>query len=225
LTGGFADGDNRRMPQHPWPLFDLRIRTPRLELRSPTDDDLLALLDVARSGVHDPGQMPFVVPWTDLEPPEFERSFLRYYWGSRASWRPEAWSLPLVVTRDGVVLGAQEISANGFTAVRTVQTGSWLGAEHQRNGIGTEMRAAVLYLAFEGLEALAAESGAIEGNSASARISEKLGYRPNGQTLVAPRGTPIVEHRFRLQRDEWRRDFMRVEIEGLEPCIAMFGAA
>ena len=28
---------------HPWPLFDLRLRTPRLELRLPTDDDLLAL--------------------------------------------------------------------------------------------------------------------------------------------------------------------------------------
>ena len=29
---------------HPfWPLFDLRVRTPTLELRLPTDDDLVAI--------------------------------------------------------------------------------------------------------------------------------------------------------------------------------------
>ena len=41
----------------------------RLVLRSPTDDDLFALLEVARAGVHDPDQMPFAVAWTDLAPP------------------------------------------------------------------------------------------------------------------------------------------------------------
>jgi hypothetical protein len=37
------------------------------------------------------------------------------------------------------------------------------------------MRAAVLFLAFDGLGALAAESGALEGNDASSRVSGKLG--------------------------------------------------
>jgi hypothetical protein len=36
------------MTAHPWPLFDLRLRTPCLELRLPTDDDLLELMRVAR---------------------------------------------------------------------------------------------------------------------------------------------------------------------------------
>jgi hypothetical protein len=53
---------------HPWPLFDLRLRTPLLELRLPTDDDLLALLEVARAGIHDPTTTPFQVPWDELPP-------------------------------------------------------------------------------------------------------------------------------------------------------------
>ena len=209
---------------HPWPLFDLHIRTPRLELRVPTDDDLLALLEVARAGVHEPDVMPFLVPWTELPSPEFERSFLRFYWGARASWEPAAWHLPLAVVLEGRPIGVQEVSASDFATRRTVHTGSWLGRRHQRTGVGTEMRAAVLFLAFEGLGALAAESGALEGNAASARVSEKLGYRPNGATLVAPRGTPVVEHRFRLTRADWRRDLVPVEIDNLDPCLAMFGA-
>ena len=210
---------------HPWPIFDLRIRTPRLELRAPTDDDLLALLEVARAGVHAPEKMPFLVPWTDLPSPEFERSFLRFYWGTRAAWTPESWQLPLVVVHDGAPVGIQEIAARDFATRRTVHTGSWLGRRHQGQGIGTEMRAAVLVLAFEGLGALAAESGAVEGNAASARISERLGYRPNGETTVTPRGTPVVEHRFRLTRADWRRDLVPVGIENLAPCLPLFGAA
>jgi RimJ/RimL family protein N-acetyltransferase len=53
--------------------------------------------------------------------------------------------------------------------------GSWPGRRYQRQGAGTEMRAAVLFLAFDGLGALAAESGALEGNDASSRVSGKLG--------------------------------------------------
>ncbi len=208
---------------HPWPLFDLRVQTPHLELRLPTDDDLVALLEVARGGVHEPEAMPFLVPWTDLPSPMFERSFLRFHWDARASWSPTAWRLPLAVVRDDRPLGVQELVAAGFPLRRTVSSGSWLGRRYQRQGVGTEMRAAILYLAFEGLGALAAESGALEGNDASARISAKLGYRPNGEILVAPRGTPVVEHRFRLTLEDWTKGLVPVVIENLDACRDMFG--
>jgi RimJ/RimL family protein N-acetyltransferase len=208
-----------------WPPFDLLIRTPRLELRVPTDEDVMALLDVAHAGVHAPEQMPFSVPWTDLRPPEFDQSFLGYFWNARASWSTKSWQLPLVVVRDGSAIGVQEVWATDFRTRRTVQTASWLGLCHQGEGVGTEMRAAVLHLAFEGLGALAAESGSLDGNPASARISQKLGYRPNGEGLVAPRGVPVVIHRFLLRRDDWRRDRFEVTVENLDPCLAMFGVA
>jgi len=208
---------------HPWPLFELRVRTPRLELRLPTDEDLLSFLEVAGAGVHEPEVMPFLVSWTDLPSPEFERSFLRYMWGTRASWTPTSWHLLLGVFRDGFPLGVQELWASDFPTLRTVHSGSWLGRSCQRQGVGTEMRAAVLFLAFEGLGALAAESGAMEGNDASARVSQKLGYRANGESLVAPRGRPVVEHRFRLTREDWRRELFPVELAGLDACLGMFG--
>ena len=90
--------------------------------------------------------------------------------------------------------------------MRTVETGSWLGRPYQRQGIGTEMRAGVLALAFDGLGAEIATSGAVEGNPASRRVSEKLGYEPNGEALLAPRGTPVVEQRYRLTRERWDPD-------------------
>ena len=81
----------------------------------------------------------------------------------------------------------------------------------------------MLALAFDGLGAVVATSGAIEGNAASQRVSEKLGYEPNGESLVAPRGTAVVEHRYRLQRERWDRDRYPVRIEHLDECLGMFG--
>ena len=161
---------------HPWPLFDLRLRTPRLELRLPTDDDLLALAAVARAGVHDLPESPFLVPWDELPSPAFERQFLLHWWRVRGTWSPDDWTLGLAVLAEGRPIGIQDLMARDFAHRRTVLTGSWLGLEHQGQGYGTEMRAAVLALAFEELGALVAESGYVDGNEASGRVSAKLGY-------------------------------------------------
>ncbi len=208
---------------HPWPLFDLRLRTPRLELRLPTDDDLLALIPVAKAGIVEQGADVFLFLWHELPSPAMERQFLTHHWQVRGAWAPDNWALNLAVIVDGRPIGLQEVGARRFAARRTVSSGSWIGAEFQGHGYGTEMRAAILYLAFEGLGAHVAESGYIEGNTASARVSEKLGYVANGTEIVAPRGTPLVEHRVRVTRETWRRDLVPVTIEGLEPCLPLFG--
>ncbi len=208
---------------HPWPLFDLRLRTPRLELRLPTDDDLLALAAVARAGVHDLPGTPFLVPWDELPSPAFERQFLLHWWQVRGSWSPGDWTLGLAVLAEGRPIGVQDLMARDFAHRRTVGTGSWLGLEHQRQGYGTEMRAAVLWLAFEELGALVAESGYVNGNEASARVSSKLGYVPNGERLIAPTGTAVTEHEVRVTPESWRRDRVPVAVEGLEPCRGLFG--
>jgi RimJ/RimL family protein N-acetyltransferase len=208
---------------HPWPLFDLRIRTDRLELRAPTDEDLVALLQVAREGVHDPTLMPFGFAWTDLQSPAFEQSFLQFFWGARASWSVEAWQLPLAVIQAGQPIGIQEVRATNFMTLRAVESGSWLGLRYQGRGFGTEMRAAILHLAFEGLGATRALSGALDGNGASRRVSEKLGYQPNGEGVVAPRGRPVAQYRYLLRREHWPRDLYVVSVEHLDACRSMFG--
>jgi len=47
------------------PLFALRIRTPWIELRLPTRDELVTFARVAQAGIHPPETRPFWVAWTD----------------------------------------------------------------------------------------------------------------------------------------------------------------
>jgi RimJ/RimL family protein N-acetyltransferase len=207
-----------------WPPAGLRLTTPRLELRFPTESDLSDLADLAAAGVHDPAVQPFVVPWTDAAPADRARSTLQYQWSQPARWQPSEWSLDLIVVHDRAVVGTQGISAADFAVVREVGTGSWLGQAHQGRGIGTEMRAAVLHLAFAGLGAHYATSGAFIDNIASQRVSRKLGYVDDGIERRLRRGQPATLLRFRLDRETWQATrTVPVEIAGLEACLAMFG--
>ena len=207
-----------------WPLFDLRLRTPQLELRLPSDEDLEALASLAAAGVHDPEEMPFSVPWSDLAPAERGRGLLQYHWSRRADWTPARWSLELAVVRDGTVVGTQGVGAHDFAVVREVHTGSWLGQAYQGQGIGTQMRAAVLHLAFAGLGAQYARSEAFVDNPASLGVSRKLRYADDGIELHARRGTAAVTQRLRLDRQTWEATrTVPVTVEGLKPCLPMFG--
>lgn len=202
------------------PIWELRVRTPRLELRLPREDELLELFSVAEAGIHPPEEMPFFVAWTDdlrLEP------FLEFHRGCWESWAPDKWSLNLITYLEGHPIGTQGISAENFAGDREVTTGSWLGAPYQRKGLGTEQRAAVLELAFRGLGARTATSGALVHNVASQRVSQKLGYRTTGMRTLAPRGEPIPHYDYRLDRESWHCP-VRVELEGVEGCLPLFGA-
>src|SRR4051812_13935174 len=122
-----------------WPLFALRLRTERLVLRLPTDEDLLALLEAAKSGIHPPAEMPFAVAWSTVPSPDFERRFLQYHWSCRGGWSPGHWELNLVTEFEGECVGSQSIGATDFAIHRTVATGSWLGQKFQGRGFGKEM--------------------------------------------------------------------------------------
>ncbi|GGQ44777.1 GNAT family N-acetyltransferase [Couchioplanes azureus] len=209
-----------------WPLFGLRLRTPRLELRVPDLADLGRLADLAAAGVHDPAAMPFVTAWTDTTGERRARSVLQWAWTQWGRWSPADWSLQLVAVADGQVIGTQDVNAKDFATVRVVGTGSWLGREHQGRGFGTEMRAAVLDLAFTGLGAEAATSEAFEDNDASYGVSRKLGYADDGTDWHAVRGRRVRGRRLLLDRPRWQAArTIDVEITGLEPCLPLFGLA
>lgn len=209
-----------------WPLFQLRLVTPRLVLRTPTDDDFPGLIAAVDSGIHAPEEMPFSVPWTDAAPGERARTSAQFWWSQRAGWSPDDWHLGLAVFRDGQAVGVQDLAAKDFKVLREVTTGSWLTLEAQGQGIGKEMRAAVLQLAFEDLGAEVARSGAFVDNPSSRGVSRSLGYRENGFSRAAPRGTPRAQVHFEMTREEWlaRRDQLpKAEISGLRACFSMFG--
>jgi RimJ/RimL family protein N-acetyltransferase len=208
-----------------FPLLGLRLTTPRLELRLPSSEELADLADVAADGIHPSDASPFLVRWTDAPPDEAARSVVLYHWRQLGAWTPQDWSLNFTVFHGGVVVGLQILSARDLSVTRQVKSSSWLGRRYQGQGIGTEMRAAVLHLAFAGLDAEEATSGALEHNEASLGVSRKLGYRPDGHQRHAVRGSMTVERRLCLTRADWERHrSVPVSIEGLAPCLPLMDA-
>ncbi|GAA0562675.1 hypothetical protein GCM10010172_52390 [Paractinoplanes ferrugineus] len=124
---------------------------------------------------------------------------------------------------DGRVIGTQSLDANRFAVRREAGTGSWLGRDFHGRGNGTEMRAAVLELAFAGLDAEYVTSEAFEDNHSSYAVSRKLGYLDDGITRHVIRGVPVTGRRLRPDRPSWQAArSIPVEIEGLAGCREMF---
>jgi RimJ/RimL family protein N-acetyltransferase len=208
-----------------WPLFGLRVTTPRLVLRPPTDEDFPALIAAVHSGIHDPATQPFEVPWTDVASPQLEQNSVQHWWGSRAAWRPDDWTLQFGVFVDGEAIGYQSLHTKEYPKLRTAETGSWLAQPWQSQGLGTEMRRAVVRFAFEYLGALRITSGAFADNLASQRVSLAVGYEPNGFGFAERRGVVAQQQKFLLTRERWEktRTDLPIEVSGFDPCRPMFG--
>ncbi len=207
------------------PLYGLRLRTDRLELRWPDEDEIVALGRLAQTGVHEPAEMPFVVPWTDgIGEPGFLAKFSGYHNGLRLDWRPDDWQLELAVWAADELIGVQGVVGHGFAATHEVKTGSWVAQRFHSSGFGTEMRAAVLDLVFHGLGAESAVSSVLEGVEASMRVCRKLGYVEDGESWIEVRGERRLDRHMRLTRDRWiDQERISVRISGLEACIPLFG--
>ena len=209
-----------------WPLLGLSLTTERLRLRLATDDELAELAELAARGVHPPDEQPFLHVWTDGTPAELARGVVQRAWRRRGTWRPTDWKLDLTVFVDEHPVGVQELCARDFGVLREVYTTSWLGLAHHGRGIGVEMRAAVLHLAFAGLGATDASTLSFVDNPAPLAVSRRLGYRPDGIIRDARRGEAVVSERLRLTVADWNSVARpEVRIEGLEPCLPLFGLA
>ena len=210
---------------HPlWPLLDLRLTTGDLVLRLPREEELPAFSEVAGRGIHPPDEMPFGLAWTDVPSPQRERDSYQWWMSVRSGWSVESWVLTLGVWVGGAPAGFQDLRGESFLKLRTVGSGSWLGLPFQGRGVGKLMRQAALSLAFDHLGARAAESEAFIDNPASNKVSLAIGYKPNGFGQLAPRGVPRETQRFRMTLADWRsRPRPEVAIEGLEPCLELFG--
>jgi RimJ/RimL family protein N-acetyltransferase len=207
---------------HPhWPLFDLRVTTPRLELRYVDDDLGVQLADLAALGVHDPAKMPFFVAWTDVDPPQLQRNCLKYYWEERAHTSPAAWTLLFAALVDGAVIGLTSIGATDFATSKTFNTGSWIGQQYQGNGLGKEMRLATLHLGFEGFGAEKATTSAFDDNGPSLGVTRSLGYTQTGECERSPRGTPQRSLEFEITRSAFTAS--DVGLHHVEPCLPLLG--
>ncbi|MFJ2030715.1 GNAT family N-acetyltransferase [Streptosporangium sp. NPDC087985] len=158
------------------------------------------------------------------ESPGREWGWLRGIWAGRARVSEDFWRVYLVVVVDGEPVGMQDLIGMNFTKFGTVSTFSWLDPEVRGRGLGKEIRQAVLHLAFEGFGAREAASDAFHDNLASNRVSQTMGYEPNGVDWDTRRGEAAVINRWRLTRERWaaaRRD--DIELVGVAECRPVLG--
>lgn len=202
-----------------WPLFRLRLKTARLELTLAREDEAAALAARAPEDLERDPRWPGAHPEASVG-----TGVLQGLARALGTWSAEHWRLPLCVWLDGVPVGVQELEGERFGLFRRVETASWLVAEVRGTGIGKEMRAAVLGLAFDHLGAEFAMSGAWEWNAASLGVSRALGYADNGWTLHEHGGRVGVMRNVVLTRDAWDAARYPVTVDGLDACRAWFAA-
>jgi RimJ/RimL family protein N-acetyltransferase len=206
-----------------WPMFDLRLTTPDLELRHLTESDLGELAAVLPA---DAEQNPASITYPGLDP-ALARGVVVHqdYWRARGTWRQESWELSFGVFRDGELLGYQGLEGDDFATLRTVDSSSFLAREARGRGFGKQMRAAVLTLAFGALGARFAITSAWSDNDASLGVSRALGYVDNG--ITAHRRGEIAGEmvHLRLTRERWLTSGWpeRVTVEGVDACMPFFG--
>ena len=83
--------------------------------------------------------------------------------------------------------------------------GYWLGASYWGRGYASEAALAVVDWAFGEAATAALASGAFEGNAASLRVQEKLGFRVTGQRMLrcAALGRDLLHIDTALDRAGW----------------------
>lgn len=199
-----------------WPLFDLTLTTPRLVLRPVADADLPAAVEAAKSGIHEPGKSPFSTPWAEAPTEQLGPDMARWHWRSRAESTPESWSLIMGIWHEGELVGCQDVGAKDFATLKTVSTGSWLKQSVQGQGLGKEMRAAVVLYAFDWLNAEVAESEAAVWNEASLGVSRSLGYELNGVSRTAWGDKVVDVQKIRLTPETFKRPDWTLKVEGHE---------
>jgi RimJ/RimL family protein N-acetyltransferase len=206
-----------------WPMFNLRLTTPDLHLKHLTEADLASLAAILPD---DAEQDPSSTSYPGLDRDRNRGVVVHQdYWRARGNWRPESWALSFGVFRDGEIVGYQGLEGDDFVRLRTVDSSSFLTGAARGHGLGKQMRAAVLALAFGPLGARFAITSAWTDNYASLAVSRALGYVDNGVTAHM-RGETVGEMaHMRLTGERWLESGFgdRVVVEGFDECAAFFG--
>jgi len=206
-----------------WPMFDIRLTTPDLELRHLTEADLGSLAAIFPE---DAELDPSSTTYDGLDLTANRRvGVYQTYWQGRAGWRPESWTLSFGVFRDGQLVGYQGLEGDDFSTLRTVDSSSFLSGAVRGRGFGKQMRAAVLTLAFGRLGARFAITSAWSDNGASLGVSRALGYLDNGVTTDRRSDVAGEMAHLRLTRERWTASGWpeKVSVSGVEDCMVFFG--
>ncbi|WP_235997356.1 GNAT family N-acetyltransferase [Aestuariimicrobium ganziense] len=208
-----------------FPPAGLVIRCGEVELRWLSDDDLPELIEVALRGVHGDELMPFMNDWATVPHDVLPANTLRFYWGERAACMPEDWNVNFGTWHRGRLVGMQSLQGKAFSMMRVASTGSWVGLEHQGQGIGTLMRQMVCGLAIDQLGAVECRSGAFTDNTRSLGVSRRIGYRVVDTTRERRNDAQgwQTHHVLVLSADDFVRPDEPISYEGVDAFRAWIG--
>jgi RimJ/RimL family protein N-acetyltransferase len=164
------------------------------------------------------------MPWTTVPREELPRRYAQHYWAERAAFSAEHFNLDFAVRRGGELIGVQGFAGRDYPVVRTVETGSWLVAAVQGQGLGTRMRQAICAFLFDHLGAAEITSAAFLDNPASLAVSRKVGYVPNGRVRLSRQGRLAVNEKLLLTPEAFVRG-VPIEVSGVEPLRRYLGLA
>jgi hypothetical protein len=125
---------------------------------------------------------------------------LQWWWRAVGTWKVEHWRLPLGVWARGEPSASRSWRRSALRPPADRRDVVVAGAGARGQGIGVEMRAAVLGLAFDHLGAEVATSGAWETNAGSLGVSRSLGYETTAQLRHVHHDRVGVMRRVRLPR-------------------------
>jgi len=212
------------MEMRSWLLSNLRLETPRLTLRLPSEGELDDLAQASFGRVLSEDEQDFMGPWTQLPDGQFQRSFYQYHMSLRGSWSAQKWDLQFFIfdKESNEAIGCMGLSAEEFSLSRSVNTGSWILPEYRGRGLGKEARSAVLHLAFNELGAIEARSGASPSNHSSLGVSHSLGYHDDGEGYHLLHGRRDETIRLLCKKENFQPS-CKVEVFGLDSCRDFFG--
>ncbi len=204
-----------------WPLHGIHLGTADLDLAVMREADLPILGSLLPADLE---LNPHATRYAGLSDTANRRVVVaQAYWRALGMWSPDDWALPFVVRSAGVVVGVQWLEGPDWRSERTVDSSSWLVAAARGRGLGKQMRAAVLTLAFGPLGAEAAVSSAVLDNESSLGVSRALGYRDTHRSVLEHSGETL-QH-VRLDRASWDRSGRSHEVivDGVAPALPLFG--
>jgi RimJ/RimL family protein N-acetyltransferase len=204
-----------------WPVRGLRLRTADLDLRPLTEADLPRLCAIFPADVD---LDPAATRYAALDDDANRRVVLaQAYWRQLGMWSPHDWALPFAVRHGGELIGTQTLEGPDWTVERVVDSSSWLVRGARGRGLGRQMRAAILELAFAHLGARAAITSAVVTNAGSLGVSRSLGYVDTHRSVLN-HSSETLQH-LRLEADAWAASGhgSGVQVEGVPAALPFFG--
>jgi [ribosomal protein S5]-alanine N-acetyltransferase len=181
----------------------MNLVTERLTLREWRNSDLDDLVE---------GLGNFAVAqWLAFVPhpytPDHGASWLQSCITSAAKMPRRGYHLAIVLNSEAKVIGGVSLDGIDFQH-GTAGGGIWLNAHHHNCGYGTEAFAARLRFAFDELNLRRIENGFLQGNEASRKLLEKLGYKLEGvkrkRFICMADGELKDEVMMALLREDWK---------------------